>query len=132
MNLMEELQQAADTGRQQRSEDVVKAAEKRAAARLEFAAYLQQFTEAAVEELKHLPERMQAAAGTDEEFCTANVVPKDEIDFPYRYAQQLHPSTLTGVSRRMHDIMQEAGLNPRVMVEAGLYLIQIPVPQETA
>ncbi len=32
----------------------------------------------------------------------------------------------------MHDIMQEAGLNPRVMVLSGLYLIQIPVLQAKA
>ncbi len=82
MSLKDQIHQAADAGRQQRSEDVVKAAEKRAAARLEFAAYLQQFTEAAMEELKHLPERMQAAARTDEEFCTAHTIPRDEIDFP--------------------------------------------------
>ncbi len=131
MNLKDQLKQAAEAGRQEKAIDDQQQAEQRAAAERQRAAELQALTDVANKHLETLPTRIQAAAKRGEAECIAHVIETKDINFPREYydGQPLEPGDLKGLSRRIFELLQEAELEPKVVVPAaGLFLIKLMVP----
>jgi hypothetical protein len=135
MTLKEQLQQAADAGRQQKIEDEQRAAEERIAAERRRAEEVLACTEAAKKHLESLPARMQTAAKRGDAECQVHIVDNKDIDFPKEYhnGQPLDPAALKGLSRRIFELLQEAELEPKVVnLPPHNFLIKVPVPPAAA
>ncbi len=135
MTLKEQLQQAADAGRQQRIEDEQRAAAELIAAAQRRADEILAQTENAKQHLESLPARIKTAAKKGEADCQVHLIDPKDIDFAREYidGKPLDPSTLKGLARRIFELLQEAELEPKLVVPTSkLYLIKIAVPQAVA
>ena len=127
MTLREQLQEAADAGHRKKLEDDLAAEEARAAAEK---IRLTAETEVVANLLAMLPKSMHDAARKGCTHFSAFTVAVREIDFAIAIEERgpVQRTSLTGVSRRLFDTLQELQLNPHVArVGPAEYSIEIPV-----
>lgn len=132
MTLQEQLQQAADAGHREKiADDFAAAAARLASEQQRLAAE----TEASANLLKALPSRMRHAARSGKAVCSAHIVQVSDINLAGAMNDRspLQATSLTGVSRRFFDELQEMKLNPQLTcVGPNEHQIAVPVLPATA
>ena len=135
MTLREQLQEAADAGYRLRPQYEEQCAQQRRLDEERRIAQEQAITANAKERLKSLPGNVREAAMKGEATCYAAFILVADIEGwqEFQRGRPFDTKALRGVSLRIFELLEADRLSPAViMTDQGQFLIQIPVPPNSA